>query len=86
MFRTARIRFFDIIPRSRVYPFPVTGSDLVGIDLSFRSLTYPSSIQSFSSFVPKLRSVIVKWPIRIVPSPFARAWFTLSLSDLSTSR
>ena len=70
-FRTAQIRFLDIIPRSRVDPFPVTGSNLVGVDLSFRSLTYPSSIQSFSSFVPKLGlsllSGLFRSPIRIVP-------------------
>ena len=83
-FRTALIRFSDIILRSRVDPFPVTGSNLVGVDLSFRSLTYPSSIQSFSSFVPKLGLSLLnglfRSPIRIVPSPFAMAYFTLYIS------
>ena len=83
-FLTAPFRFSDIIPRSRVDPFPVTGSNLVGVDLSFISLTYPSSVQSFSSFVPKLGLSLLnglfRSPIRIAPSSFAIAWFILAIS------
>ena len=86
-FRTARIRFSDIIPRSRVNPFRVTGSNLVRVDLSFRSLTDPSSIQSLSSCVPKLgTSVVIRWSGVLCLISLCHTLLVLSLSDLSTSR